>query len=112
MVTLQQLVAALQNLTNPSRVSIAATTNGWVRLELPKDQYDAAVRAVASLSLADMMNEHRAIAAFPKLVTACQLVLAIEDEPFAHHGERVKLAPKTRKQIEKALKVAGREIPR
>lgn len=79
----------------------------WVDIRLTSEEYEEVFAVTQMLKMAEMTNHKTAQAAFPKLVKAVQLVLAIEDNPFQNPTERVKLAPKTRNQLLAALKVAG-----
>jgi len=103
---LSKLLTDLEALTAPERIK-QRTSRGYVRLEIPEDEYDAAVAAVTNLKLADLVHDRKAIASFGKLVNAVKLVLAIEAHPFQNPTERVKLGPKSRNQLRAALKVAG-----
>jgi hypothetical protein len=79
----------------------------WVDIRLTAEEYEEVFAVTQMLKMAEMTNHKLAQAAFPKLVKAVQLVLAIEEHPFQNPTERVKLAPKTRNQLHAALKVAG-----
>jgi hypothetical protein len=47
-----------------------------------------------------------------RLVHACLLILAIEENPEQNPTETVKLAPKTREQLARAVTGAGYPLPR
>lgn len=77
--------------------------NGTFSLTLTLDEWDALRAILLSLKLSDLLDQQRMIRAFPKLLNAVKLVLAIEDHPSGNPTETVKLGPKTRKQLEKAI---------
>ena len=115
---ISDVIEALEALVAPEHI-ITGPLNGpgYVRIQLPRAEYNAAVTAVANLKLADMVNSKRAIAAFPKLVTAVQLVLSIERAYVADrqvlggYGSSAWLSKKTKAQLIKALEIAEEEIP-
>ena len=78
-----------------------------VEVKFSREQIRVMSEVADNLSMAAMMNHKTAQAAFPKLVKAVQLILAIEAHPFQNPTERVKLATKTRAQLLDALKIAG-----
>jgi pyruvate kinase len=101
---LQGIADALAPLTS---AEVVAHDKEYTSILLTPEEYTDVCAAVAQLTLADMLNQQKAVAAFPKLVNAIKLVLAIADHPFQNPTERVKLATKTRKQLESALRIAG-----
>jgi hypothetical protein len=76
------------------------------QINLTYDEYAALEKVVAMLSLANVANYKQAQDAFPHLLNAVKLVLAIADHPDQNPTEKVALAPKTRAQLEKALRFA------
>jgi len=79
---------------------------GNVTLTLTREQYVEACNVVAMLQLADLVNYKKAQDAYPRLLQALNLVLAIADNPDANPGEKISLATKTRAQLDSALKFA------
>ncbi len=73
---------------------------------LTPDEYTNMREAVEHLTMAYLINHKTAQAAFPKLVKAVQLVLAIADNP-EDNPEIILLSSKARAQLQAALKVAG-----
>lgn len=74
---------------------------------LTPDEYTDMREAIDNIRLADMVNYMKAQAAFPKLVKAVQLVLAIADNP-EDNPEIIMLSSKVRAQLVSALKAAGK----
>lgn len=48
---------------------------------------------------------------FERGVAGCQLILAIEANPHCNPTDTVKLAPKTREQLSRAVRGAGYPLP-
>lgn len=77
--------------------------NDTYSLRLSMTEWDALRALILSIKLADLLEQQRMVRAFPKLVNAVKLVLAIADHAEQNPTETVKLATKTRKQLERAL---------
>lgn len=82
----------------------------WVDIRLTAEEYEEVFAVMQMLKMAEMINYKTAQAAFPKLVSAVQLILAIEAAPESN-PDMIRMAPKTREQLRAALKVAGVEDP-
>lgn len=87
---------------------ITAYDTEYLNLMLTPDEYERVGDVVNMLKMADLVNYKTAQAAFPKLVDAVKLVLAIEAHP-EDNVEVVKLSSKARAQLHAALKAAGQE---
>jgi hypothetical protein len=79
---------------------------GFVHLTLTVDQWDAVQKLISMLQLADLVNYKKAQDSFPRLLNAVKLVLAIADHPEQNPTEKISLAPKTRAQLDSAVKFA------
>jgi len=79
---------------------------GFVHLTLTVDQWEAVKKLISMLQLADLVNYKRAQDSFPRLLNAVKLVLAIADHPELNPTEKISLAPKTRAQLDSAVKFA------
>lgn len=97
----------IANALAPLKSGATESHDGSAIILLTPDEYAGVCNAVAQLTLADMLNQQKAVAAFPKLVNAIKLILSIADHPFNNPTERVKLATKTRNQLESALRISG-----
>jgi len=79
---------------------------GFVHLTLTVEQWAAVKELISMLQLADLVNYKRAQDSFPRLLNAVKLVLAIADHPELNPTEKISLAPKTRAQLDSAVKFA------
>jgi hypothetical protein len=79
---------------------------GFVHLTLTLDQWESVKRVISMFQLADLVNIKQAQDAFPRLLQAVRLILAIADHPDLNPTEKISLAPKTRAQLDSALKFA------
>lgn len=77
-----------------------------VTVTLTHAQYRAAADVIAMIQLADLVNYKKAQDAYPRLLQAVKLVTAIADHPEANPTEKISLSPKTRAQLDSALKFA------
>lgn len=103
--TLQEIVEALAPLVD--REFAKPTPDGQkMVLILRDDQYKAIETVVSALQLASLMNYKQAQDAFPRLLNAVKLIVAIADHPEQNPTEQISLAPKTRAQLDSALKFA------
>jgi hypothetical protein len=99
---LQEIVDALAPLTDRQ-----ATFDGEMMvIRLSVSQFEAVETVVAAMQLANLMNYKKAQDSFPRLLQAVKLVLAIADHPEQNPTEKISLAPKTRAQLDSALKFA------
>lgn len=80
--------------------------SGTAVVTLTVPQFTAATNVIAMLQLADLVNYKKAQDAYPRLLNAVKLVLAIADNPEMNPTEKISLAPKTRAQLDSALKFA------
>lgn len=103
--TLQEIVDALTPLVDPE---VAKPTGDGMRMVLfmSRDQYKAIETVVSAMQLANLMNYKTAQDSFPRLLNAVKLILAIADHPEQNPSEKIFLAPKTRAQLDSALKFA------
>jgi len=103
--TLQEIVDALAPLVDPE---FAKPTGDGMKMVvyLSRDQYKTIETVVSAMQLANLMNYKAAQDAFPRLLNAVKLVLAIADHPDQNPYEQISLAPKTRAQLDSALKFA------
>jgi hypothetical protein len=79
---------------------------GFVHLHLTVDQWEAVKKVIAMFDLANLVNIKNAQDSFPRLLNAVKLVTAIADHPELNPTEKISLAPKTRAQLDSALKFA------
>lgn len=79
---------------------------GFVHLTLTVDQWNSVKELISMLQLADLVNYKKAQDSFPRLLNAVKLVLAIADHPDQNPCEKISLAPKTRAQLDSAVKFA------
>lgn len=79
---------------------------GHVQINLTTTEHAALTKVVQMFKLADLVNYKRAQDAYPRLLLAVKLVLAIADNPGANPGEKISLATKTRAQLDSALQFA------
>lgn len=79
---------------------------GFVHLTLTVKQWEDVKRVIAMFELANLVNIKQAQDSFPRLLNAVKLVLAIADHPDLNPTEKISLAPKTRAQLDSALKFA------
>lgn len=101
--SLQTIVDAL----NPLVENAEPTGDGMrMVINLSTDQYRQIEDVVAMMQLANLMNYKRAQDAYPRLLQALKLVVAIADHPDANPGEQISLATKTRAQLDSALMFA------
>jgi hypothetical protein len=103
--TLQEIVDSLAPLVDPE---VAKPTGDGMKMVLymTRDQYKAVETVVSAMQLAQLMNYKQAQDSFPRLLNAVKLVLAIADHPDQNPTEQISLAPKTRAQLDSALKFA------
>lgn len=101
--TLQEIVDALAPLLDRE---FRHENDTHVMVTLSKDQYKTIETVVSAMQLANLMNYKAAQDSFPKLLNAVKLVLAIADHPDQNPHEKISLAPKTRAQLDSALKFA------
>ncbi len=71
------------------------------------DEYTDMREAIDNLRLADMVNYMKAQAAFPKLLSAVKLVLALNAGLLPEEKDKVELSSKTKARLMSALKSAG-----
>jgi len=103
--TLQQIVDTLAPLVDPEVVK--QTPDGQkVVMFMPTETYKSIETVVSAMQLANLMNYRQAQDSFPRLLNAVKLVLAIADHPDQNPTEKISLAPKTRAQLDSALKFA------
>lgn len=99
---LEAIVAALA----PVMEKTTRPFPGLVQINLTTTEY-AALRDIASMfKLADLVNYKRAQDSYPRLLNAVKLVLSIADNPTLNPTEQISLAPKTRAQLDSAVKFA------
>jgi len=79
---------------------------GFVHLTLTIQQWEDVQKLIAMFDLAHLVNIKQAQDSFPRLLNAVKLVLAIADHPEQNPTEKISLAPKTRAQLDSALKFA------
>jgi hypothetical protein len=97
---------ALDALSKSNTEDSYAKELGFVHLTLRLDQWEAIQRVIAMFQLADLVNYKVAQDSFPRLLNAVKLILAIEENPFQNPDDRIRLAPKTRAQLDSAVKFA------
>ena len=103
--TLQEIVDALAPLVDPE-VAKPRVDGKTMILHIEMAQYKAIETVVSAMQLAQLMNYKAAQDSFPKLLNAVKLILAIADHPEQNPCEKISLAPKTRAQLDSALKFA------
>lgn len=104
---LQAIVEALAPVSDPrNRQDDLDSFEGDIHVVLSPVQYKAVQNVVAMFQLADLVNYKRAQDSYPRLLNAVKLVLAIADHPEQNPAEKISLAPKTRAQLDSALKFA------
>lgn len=114
MVDLQDILHVLSEVSRKDRrvgwriPRFPGDAHGKFRVDIDPKVYAKLGEVADNLKLADLVNYKTAQAAFPKLVKAVQLVLAIADNPDSN-PDVILLASKTRAQLESALKAAGEE---
>ena len=101
---LQEIVDTLNPLVDPNNKRFLS--GNQTVLHLTNDQYKAVETVVAMMQLANLLNIKKAQDSFPRLLNACKLVLAIADHPDQNPTEKISLAPKTRAQLDSAVKFA------
>lgn len=79
---------------------------GNIAINLTKEQHTRLVMVAHMFKLADLVNYKLAQDSFPRLLNAVKLVLAIADHPEQNPEEKISLAPKTRAQLDSAVKFA------
>lgn len=79
---------------------------GFVHLHLTIQQWEDVKRLIAMFDLAHLVNIKQAQDSYPRLLNAVKLVLAIADHPEQNPTEKISLAPKTRAQLDSAVKFA------
>jgi hypothetical protein len=77
----------------------------WVDIRLTSSEYEEVFAVIRMLNVAEMTNYKTAQAAFPKLVQAVKLVLALDKDS----REAITLESKHRAQLRRALTVAGEQ---
>ena len=97
---------ALDALSKSNTEDTYAKELGFVHLTLSLDQWEKIQKVIAMFQLADLVNYKVAQDSFPRLLNAVKLILAIEDNPFLNPDDRIRLAPKTRAQLDSAVKFA------
>jgi hypothetical protein len=97
---------ALDALSKSNTEDQYAKELGFVHLTLSLDQWEKIQKVIAMFQLADLVNYKLAQDSFPRLLNAVKLILAIEDHPFQNPDDRIRLAPKTRAQLDSAVKFA------
>ena len=86
-------------------------TEGYVHLVLTVDQWEAVKQVTEMFKLADLLNIKQAQDSYPRLLNAVKLVLAIADHQDQNPYEKISLAPKTRAQLESAVRFAEDRVP-
>ena len=76
------------------------------RIDVTYAEYEAFQKVVAMLTLANLTNYKREQDAFPRLLNAVKLVLAIDDNADQNPGDKIVLSPKTRDQLDAAVDLA------
>ena len=74
---------------------------------LTPDEYTDMREAIDNIRLADMVNYMKAQAAFPKLLSAVKLIIALNAGLLPDERDKVKLSSKTKARLMSALKAAG-----
>lgn len=97
---------ALDALSKSDTGDTYAKELGFVHLTLSLEQWEKIQKVIAMFQLADLVNYKVAQDSFPRLLNAVKLILAIEDHPFQNPDDRIRLAPKTRAQLDSAVKFA------
>jgi hypothetical protein len=100
---LQKIIDSLAPLLS---AEVAPYSQEYAALLLTPEEYADALKAIENLRMADLLNHKLAQAAFPKLVNAVKLVLAVADNPDSN-PEIILLSSKMRAQLEASLKAAG-----
>ena len=103
---LLEIANTLKVLKDSSTNDEYARSLGFVHLTLTTKQWEDVKRLLAMLDLAALVNIKRAQDSYPRLLNAVKLVLAIADHPDQNPTEKISLAPKTRAQLDSALKFA------
>lgn len=103
---LPKLLSALAPLKDKNRVG-GHPAGEYVDVKLTREEYAEIQAVVEHLELADLLNNNKITLAFPKLVQAVQLILAIDG--VGDQTNTVKLTTSSRKQLEHALHLAGFE---
>lgn len=104
--TLLDVANTLKVLESSDTGDTYARELGFVHLTLTVDQWESVKRVISMFQLADLVNIKQAQDSFPRLLNAVKLVLAIADHPEQNPTEKISLAPKTRAQLDSALKFA------
>lgn len=109
MIDLKGMIKAINDLAGQSTESkVTKTSRGLVTVTMSQEVYDRAIATVQNLQIADLVEHKTAVAAYPLLVRAAQLILSLDALP-SQNPDVVRLAPKTRKQLQAAVKRAGLE---
>lgn len=103
---LPKLLRAIAPLKNKNRIG-GHPYAPMVEVSLTRKEYDEIQEVIGHLELADLLNNNKITLAFPKLVQAVQLILAIDG--VGDQTNTVKLTTGSRKQLEHALHLAGFE---
>lgn len=103
---LLEIANVLKALSESNTNDTYAKELGFVHLTLTVDQWEQVKQIISMLQLADLVNYKQAHDAFPRLKKAVELILAIADHPELNPTEKISLAPKTRAQLDSALKFA------
>lgn len=103
---LLEIANTLKALSESDTGDTYARELGFVHLTLTVAQWEDVKRLVSMFQLADLVNYKRAQDSYPRLLQAVKLILAIADHPDQNPTEQISLAPKTRAQLDSALKFA------
>lgn len=103
---LQEILDTLKALQQSETARPEDVYSGDVVLTLTVDQWESVKKLISMIQLADLVNYKRAQDSFPRLLNAVKLVLAIADHPELNPTEKISLAPKTRAQLDSAVKFA------
>lgn len=102
-VDLQVILDALLPVRSNRKFELAT---GEIAVVMTSAEYEAATNVIAMIQLADLVNYKKAQDSYPRLLQAVKLVKAIVDHPEANPTEQISLSPKTRAQLDSALKFA------
>lgn len=104
--TLLDIANTLKALETSNTDDQYAKELGFVHLTLTVKQWESVQEIISMLQLADLVNYKRAVDAYPRLLNAVKLILAIADHPDQNPHEKISMAPKTRAQLDSAVKFA------
>lgn len=82
-----------------------------VMIDLSQEEHERLCTVVSMFKLADLVNYKQAQDSFPRLLNAVKLILALDDlgknfKDDSGQVEQISLAPKTRAQLDSAVKFA------